>query len=248
MDDQTRRELRRLRIQVYVSTALIAVLAFAAFRRAEPVRFEEISVERINIVEPDGKLRLVISNRARSPGPIAYGKPFGYPGGGRPGMIFFNDEETENGGLTFTGHMNEDGTYRARTGLSFDQFNQDQVVVLEYVDQNGQRRLGLSVLDRTDEHILDLVERRDSILAMPEGPARTAALQKLYEPRPGEPIAAQRLFAGRVPSKSAVVVLSDRAGKPRLRMSVDSLGTASIEFLDADGRVIHRLPEEPARP
>ena len=45
-------------------------------------------------------------------------------------MIFFNDEGTENGGLTFSGQRGPDGRYRASTGMSFDQFDQDQVVVL----------------------------------------------------------------------------------------------------------------------
>ncbi len=35
-----------------------------------------ITVERINIVEPDGKLRMVLSNRATSPGNLHYGKEF----------------------------------------------------------------------------------------------------------------------------------------------------------------------------
>jgi hypothetical protein len=39
---------------------------------------------------------MVISNRARPIGPIFRGKPFGYAGGTRPGIIFFNDENTEN--------------------------------------------------------------------------------------------------------------------------------------------------------
>jgi hypothetical protein len=55
-------------------------------------RFTEIDVERSIVVEPDGSYRMVISNRPRSIGPIYKGKPFGYPGGGRPGIIFFNDE------------------------------------------------------------------------------------------------------------------------------------------------------------
>ena len=74
-------------------TAAFTVMTFAAFRQgAQKTKFTEIDVERINIVEPDGKLRMVISNCLRSIGPIYKGKPFGYPGGGRPGMIFFNDE------------------------------------------------------------------------------------------------------------------------------------------------------------
>jgi hypothetical protein len=34
-----------------------------------------------------------------------------------------------------------------------------------------------------------------------------------------------------------VINLSDRQGRPRLRLVVDSLGAARIDFLDAGGRV-----------
>src|SRR5437867_1147213 len=125
MPPDIRRELRLLKGYAVVATILLGTLSLAAFREAsQKTKFTEIDVERINIVEPDGKLRMVISNRPRSIGPIYKGKPFGYPGGTRPGMIFFNDEGTENGGLTFTAKKNADGTYRASTGMSFDQFNQ----------------------------------------------------------------------------------------------------------------------------
>src|ERR1043165_443990 len=78
------RELRLLRAYALAATALLGTFSIAAFRQAtQKTRFTEIDVERINIVEPDGKLRLVISNRSRSIGPIYKGKPFGYPGGTR---------------------------------------------------------------------------------------------------------------------------------------------------------------------
>jgi hypothetical protein len=211
----------------------------------ERQRFEEIDVERINVVEKDGKLRLVISNRDRSPGPIAYGKPFGYAGGSRPGMIFFNDEGTENGGLTFTGKQGPDGKFASTVHMSFDQFNEDQVIVLQYTDQNGMQRKGLQIWDRANVPILDVVKLQDSIKAMPAGPEKEAATKRFMEPRPGEPLAAQRLFVGRDPSKSALVVLSDKMGHPRLRLSVDSLGKASLDFLGADGKVVRSIGEQP---
>src|SRR5690606_38819190 len=106
------RELRVLKAYAVVMTLLFGGLTVSAFRQAEQnQKFTEIDVERINVVEPDGNLRLVISNRARSIGPIYKGQPFGYPGGNRPGLIFFNDEGTENGGLVFTGREQPDGTY-----------------------------------------------------------------------------------------------------------------------------------------
>ena len=245
MDAQVRRELRMLKGYAIVVTVLLGTISLTAFRQsAQKQRFTEIDVERINVVEKNGNLRMVISNRERSIGPIYKGKPFGYAGGTRPGIIFFNDEGTENGGLTFSGQRNPDGTFRASSGFSFDQFNQDQVLYLQYADNNGRRNMGLTVADRADLDIYDLVAERDSIMkAHPEGPARRAALQKWAEPRNGVPLFAQRVYVGRDNNKAALVNLSDRNGKPRIRLMVDSLGTPSLEFLDETGRVTSRLPE-----
>ncbi|GLC24940.1 hypothetical protein [Roseisolibacter agri] len=250
MDASVARQLRFLRAYTLVSTTLLLVLGLAAFTRAgQPAkqRFTEIDVERINVVEPDGKLRMVISNRPRSIGPIYKGKPFGYAGGTRPGIIFFNDEGTENGGLTFTGRRGPDGKFQSSVGMSFDQYNQDQVLYLQYADQNGQRRMGFTVADRADVDIYDLVAERDSIMKLPEGAARTEALRRWQEPRDGQPLFAQRVYVGRDVAKSALVNLSDRSGKPRVRLVVDSLGRASLDFLDETGRVTYSLPDSGRR-
>jgi hypothetical protein len=53
---------------------------------------------------------------------------------------------------------------------------------------------------------------------------------------------AERVYVGRNRAKAAVLNLSDRDGKPRIRLQVDSLGVASLEFLDAAGSVLSRLP------
>ena len=83
MGPEMRREIRVLRAYAGFITLLAGVVTLTAFRQAQRPRFAEIDVERLNIVESDGKLRMVISNKQRSPGPIAYGKPFGYAGGSR---------------------------------------------------------------------------------------------------------------------------------------------------------------------
>jgi len=244
MDAQIRRELRILKGYAIVVTLLLGTISLTAFQQAtQKQRFTEIDVERINVVEKNGNLRMVISNRERSIGPIYKGKPFGYAGGTRPGIIFFNDEGTENGGLTFTGQRQPDGTYRASSGFSFDQFNQDQVLYFQYNDNNGRRNMGFTIADRIDLDIYDLVAERDSIIRVhPEGPARNAALRKWAEPRNGVQMAAQRIYLGRDVTKAATLNLHDRDGKPRIRLTVDSLGTPSLEFLDATGAVTSRLP------
>lgn len=241
MSDRNQRELRILRTYGLITTLLLTVFSVSAFRQTQKARFTEIDVERINIVEPDGNYRMVLSNRPRSIGPIAYGKPFGYPGGGRPGIIFFNDEGTENGGLTFDGKT-ENGKFKSGVHMSFDQYNQDQVVVLQYSDDNGNRRTGLTFADRADVPIMELVAQMDSVNKMPDGPAKAEARARLLGPRNGVPMYAERVYVGRNRAKAAVLNLSDRDGKPRIRLQVDSLGVASLEFLDAAGAVVSRLP------
>ena len=157
---------------------------------------------------------MVISNRARSTGPIARGKPFGYAGGNRPGIIFFNDEETESGGLAFDGKR-ENGVINAGAQLSFDQYEQDQVLYLTYDDESGKRTMGLNVVDRPDTS---------------GGRA------------PGPIGFAPRVFVGRDAERAAILQLADPFGRTRLRMSVDSSGAARIEFLDGRGRVVQQIP------
>ena len=245
MNDAVQREVRFLKRYSLLSTLGLTVMMLAAFtRQGQKAKFEEIDVERINVVEPDGKYRMVISNRPRSIGPIYKGKPFGYSGGGRPGIIFFNDEGTENGGLTFEGKRGPDGKINASTHMSFDQFDQDQVLNLDYADRNGQRRIGMSIDERADVNIYTWVLERDSIMKIADSATRASAMERLRAPRNGVPLVARRVFVGRDQSKSAVVNLSAPDGKPRLRLVVDSLGAARIEFLDADGRVTSTLPQK----
>ncbi len=231
-----------LRGYVVVSTAALAILSLAAFQRATaPAKFEEIDVQRINIREPDGKLRMIISNKAKSAGPIARGKPFGYAGGTRPGIIFFNDEETENGGLGFEGRT-ENGKRTAGAQLSFDQYDQDQVLYLTYDEQDGKRLMGLNVADRADIPITEQAAAADSINRLPDGPEKTAARQRLYGMHNGVPTFASRVFVGRDQSRAAILRLADPLGRTRLRMIVDSLGTPRIEFLDGRGRITQQIP------
>lgn len=131
-----------------LSSAVGLVLLTGAARRG--AQFETITAERINIVEPDRTLRMVISNRARLPGVIVKGKE--QPKVDRPqaGMIFFNDEGSENGGLIFGGRKNEKGQIVDSGGsLSFDKYGENQVIQLAGVDDNTDRFAGLAVSDNS---------------------------------------------------------------------------------------------------
>ncbi len=139
---------RFLLIYSTVLTTVVAVFVFAGAAVPRIQSFDEIQVHRINVVEPDGTLRMVISNRSRLPGVIIRGKEA--PPSDRPqaGMIFYNDEGTENGGLIFGGHRNDKGEVVDSGGsLSFDKYGANQIVQLAGVDDSSDRFAGLAVSD-----------------------------------------------------------------------------------------------------
>jgi hypothetical protein len=152
--ERLEREIRLLETYAVVTTILfvVALLAVTGMAQSQRQRFTEIDVERLNVVEPDGRLAPAIANRQRIAAPMIDGKelPRELSQGrvGSAGMIFFDPQGTEAGGLTFRTELRPDGTYTATRSLTFDQHQQDQVVGLQYSDNGKNRGQGLSVWDR----------------------------------------------------------------------------------------------------
>jgi hypothetical protein len=131
-----------------VSTAALAALLMGA--RPAPKEFDEVNVHRLNVTEPDGTLRMVISNKDRLPPVIIKGVEHPEMGEARPqaGMIFYNDEGTENGGLIFSGRKNAKGQIvDSGASLSFDRYGAGQTIQLAGVDDSENHFAGLQVND-----------------------------------------------------------------------------------------------------
>jgi hypothetical protein len=234
------KEVRFLKAYAVIATLACAVFLLTAFTmQNRKQKFGEIDVERINVVEKGGSTRLVISNNERSPGLLERGKPFGsQSGGGRAGLIFYNDEGTENGGLIFSGKT-ENGKVAAVGSLTFDQYEQDQTIALQYIDDSGKRRAGLAITDYpTDISSMQLDQKWKALQQMPDGPAKNEEQQRLrqYSQK-------LRMYAGRARNGASLVQLADGEGRPRLQLVVDPAGNARIEFLDEKGKVTQRVPE-----
>jgi len=238
--EKLQRDVRLLKAYACIVTLLMGALAFAGFSQAnQKTKFTEIDVERINIVEKGGKLKMVISNSERQHPGVIDGKTLERT---RPaGMLFFNEKGDECGGLSFSGDQ-KDGKANANALLAFDRFRQDQTVAIQYGENNGQYSAGLRVWDRPDASLGEVVDKLQAIEKMPDGPEKTAAMQKLR----GMPAAAtaQRVFVGKTRDKAATLSLSDPQGRPRLLLMVDAQGAAKLEFLDEKGAVVQRLPAE----
>ena len=134
-----------------VLSTIFAIMVLTGAKSDRKQSFDEIQVHRIDVVEPDGTLRMVISDRDRLPGVIVKGKE--QPKSDRPGagMLFYNDEASEDGGLVFGGHRNEKGeVVDSGASLSFDKYGEaGQIVQLAGVDDKDARFAGLAVSDYT---------------------------------------------------------------------------------------------------
>jgi hypothetical protein len=133
---------------VALSTIFGVVLLTGAVT-PKATKFDEITVHRINVVEPDGTLRMVISDHAQLPGVMIHGNERERSSDrSQAGMLFYNDEGSENGGLIFGGHRNAKGEVVDSGGsLSFDKYEANQIVQLAGVDDKEDRFAGLIVTD-----------------------------------------------------------------------------------------------------
>lgn len=219
-----------------LTAALMAVLLTGASGTGRAV-FEELDVQRLDLREPDGTRRYVLSSSARMPGAILRGQEYPHPRR-QAGMLFYNDEETELGGLLFGGRSNWRGAVRASGGsLTFDRYEQDQVVRIAGFERDGRIRAGMDVFDRPQRSVVEDFQEQPELRAMRRSERRALVRQRAADSYYG----AGRVFVGRGYDGDAALRLQDAAGHTRLRLRVAESGEAAIEFMDAEGRVTHRL-------
>jgi hypothetical protein len=238
METKLEKEVRFLKAYAVIATLFCAGFVLMAFTvQGRKQKFEEIDVERINIIEKDGKLKMVISNSERQHPGVIDGKMLSRTR--PPGLLFFNEKGDECGGLSFDGNQ-KDGKANASALLAFDRFRQDQTIGIQYGESNGQYYTGLRVWDRPDTSLGLVIDKLAAIEKMGDGPAKTAAMKELRETAGG----AERIMVGRDREQAAVIRLADAKGKPRIKLSVDAAGLPKLEFLDETGKVTYSLPQD----
>jgi hypothetical protein len=238
MHRSLRRQFFFLRAYAALSSLVLIVLCTAAFRQpATAQKFGHVVVERLDIVDANGTLRMVIANKDRMHPGVIEGRTIDRA---RPvaGMLFFNEAGDEIGGLTFTGREVE-GERRANAGLMFDQHRQDQTIGISYQESAGRRSAGLQVWDRAETGLGALVDALNAANKL-TGAERAKAIAAARASAPPGP---RRVFVGKNTDRAATVSLADADGKPRLTLTVDAAGNPRIEFLDASGKVLSRLPQ-----
>lgn len=223
------------------TTMAAAIVATVTLTGAKgPARhetFDEITVGRINIVEPDGTKRVILSNKAQFPGDFLQGKE-----GARPdrrsfaGMLFINEEGTENGGLIQKGSIGADGKISSGLSLTFDRFRQDQALQLINNDSATHQATGIRINDVPSFAVTSMSDIKrfgEEADALPE------AQQRAYWDNLSQAgrLSKNRIWLGNTGDKGSALQLKDAKGRTRMMLLVAANGNAEIQMLDEQGKV-----------
>lgn len=196
--------------------ALAAVWMLSrAFFEPSP-NFDTLTVQRINVTDPDGKIRVVIANSKRFPDVQLRGKI--YPNSQRSirdtaGLVFFDTQGDEAGGLGFA-KLRDEGV----ANMTFDYTYQptDGIYVMKRESPDGARwEAGFGISDRRPY--------KPGVIDSTQGVRRIWLANE---------------------NQNAQLVISDLQGHPRIRIGVDNTGEPGIEMLDAEGKVIYSAASE----
>lgn len=235
--EKLQREIRLLKVYSLVLTTVLIAFFFMAFRNDfAKQRFQEIDVERINVIEKDGTLKMVISNAERQHPGLVEGKPIAARERSA-GLIFFNSAGDECGGLVY------DATKKDGAGMvySVDQYRNDQIMQLQYMQElegNKARSYGLKIWDRPDDFTLArMLKVTDSLKALKN--------EKIYEEATNQlasegKFGTERLFVGRTWKDEVGLFIRDQKGKVRIKIYVDKQNQTKIETFDEQGKPISK--------
>ena len=220
-----------------VLTVLMASLFLFSFNKIRQIEnFEEINVKRINVVEDDGTLRMVLSNQKLQ----HYGRIDGkdWEKRERPaGLLFFNDEGDECGGLIYQAKETPKGIVSGMS-ITMDRYKDDQVLQLsnqEFV-QNGKivSQRGIHINDFPhDSNLVKRTELLKEAQKIEDPNERSKKINEIYDTY-GE---RNLLFLGKTKGNSQGLFLSDAAGQPKMMIYVDDKGEPKIQTFNSKGEI-----------
>jgi hypothetical protein len=236
-----------------VLTLAFVVLLLSGFTASggRHARFDTLTVQRINFVEPDGTLRMVLSNNQKIPNVIVAGHEYPDYGGRKPsnaaGILFYDAQGTESGGLTFGGSKPGDDD-RLRWGhLSFDAYDQDQMFAIDASSDGTNQAATMKIWDAPGWSIKEYLDLLDGIQGLPpeEQQARLEAFAATHPQARLRTLLSEENYPGAPEASRNVFSINDRAGNERVRLGVDAADDPRLGFRDADGEVTHEYPPSP---
>ena len=243
-----KRELIFLRAFAFATVIGMAFITSLAFKEKGNQKFSEIDVERINIVEKDGTVKLVITNVEKFPSgnDKINGKPTNEARKKRSGMLFFNEDGIECGGFIYDGQKKKNG-HSSGLSLTYDQYDGDQVMQLLNEDyKEGDKRFVSSSLMFNDRPSKESQIKTGEIMKEldelgKKDPKAADEKYKMYEVQ-GLLGGAPRIMLGKSRSENNGLFLFDNKGMPRAMFYVDKENNTKLDFFDEKGKTITSLP------
>jgi len=240
------RELVFLRAFAVCVVAGILLTSLYAFKTSENRKFGTIDVERINIVEKDGTVKMLITNVEHFPtiGDSTNGQAE-HKRKKRSGMLFFNEEGIECGGFIYDGAKNKKG-HSSGLSLTYDQYDGDQVMQLLTTDnKKGNKRIVSSVLAFNDRAKNET--QQGSILINEELKAikDPKERRKKYKEYKDKQLlgSTRRIMLGKTKSENNGLFLFDDKGKPRAQFSIDKDNNVKLVAYDEHGNIVSSWPQ-----
>ena len=251
MDPHLIRQVRMLQAAVLILLAVTALLCVNLVHPLLPRQsFRVIEAGRINIREANGVLKAALSNSA------GFNEAYRETHGGVrfSGLMFYNEEGQETGGLVYLG-KEAPGGQDSDVTLTFDQFRQDQNVYLHHEEHKDAQGLkiedGLSINSRPDwtrvKEEYGLYEQLDKL---PPDQREALQLKGLQEGK----LSTRRLFFGVQrgtkdgrPYDDAGVFIKNKWGRNAIKLYVDEQNRPHFEVYDELGKsLVYEL--KPATP
>ena len=241
------RQLRILQVAVVVLLAAVLALGYNALHPSVTKRSTVIDAERINIRESDGTIKAVLANSAAFSGEGQRAQDGGVP---FSGLMFYNQEGVEEGGLVYDGKSTPTGQ-NAEVSLTFDQYRQDQNIYLHHEEHKDANETsiddGLTINSRPDHTAIKAEYRAyETINKLPKADQDAAKLKALQD----GVISTRRLFFGDqrgnkngTPFDNAGLFIKNRWGKDAMKIYVDYSNVPHLEVYDQLGKsIVYDLP------
>ncbi len=239
-------QVKKLQIAVITLIAINSFIVMTAFNSKgfKSEKFDEISVDRINIVDKKGITKMVIASndmiRQDSKDENVKSDEFR-----SSGILFRNEEGEECGGLIYHGKKTKNGQ-EADASLTFDQYNQDQNVVLEHKENIDSAEAsiddGLSIIQRPNyKKIPEEYSTYDKISKMDITEEQRDSVKSYYANQ--DVIGSRRLFIGtkrgiknNSPFNDAGLFIKNKGGATVMRIFVDYSNIPHFEVYESSGK------------
>ena len=219
-------------------TVVFAVVVWCGATAVSNPTFGIVTARRINIVEPDGTVRLTLSNRADFPGAWNRGKEYPRPDRTEAaGLLFMSEEGTEQGGLIWGAGQQPDGSVENHVHLSFDQYEENQVFAID-AGQSGKDKFSeISMVDQGNYPIEEKRKANSEIQKLPDG-KQEAAWNQFFATHRSD---VKRVNLGRSADGSVGLRLRDQLGRVRMILAVQPDGQPVVRMLGEDGKVVKEI-------